>query len=647
MSNRNPFRIRTSERIDSDDTFLRLFGPDALDLIEDKSGIFEKIQLFCSSPGAGKTSLLRIFTPSVLTSLCDAAKSNEDFYEVFKRLKNMGVVGEHNPNCLGVMLSLARNYAKLEDVASDPHRSERLLYALLNARLVLVALRGILTIRRLVYPQDLHRVTILSPAHNELPSFIPIPANGEQLASWAKHVERSVGQAIDNLGVVSDRNIEGHDTLYSLQILSPDKILCDGRPVVARTLVMLDDLHELTEFQRDGLYQALTKLRPPVGVWMAQRIEALSPENMFRGATEGREYEETIFLEDFWNSNSKFQKVINSIADRRARSAHEVQISSFSGKLISSLRDSNSDQFYDKVAQDIQTRISRSVGGTLRYTEWFDSQNRAEMDAYDNAIAWRIMEIAIERDRRDVQLTLDLGLPLPPEDLKLNDSTLRAAATFLVADEFDTPYYFGSERLSILASRNIDQFLSFAGDLFEEILAGELRSGQSALTPERQQSILKDAAKRRWQDILRRIENGRDVQNFLRAIYECAKWEMDKGTASYGAGGAATGIAIQMSDRDSLVDPTISERRPEIRRLVLTLSSCIANNLLDPFMDRQQGNKEKKWMVLYLNRWLCLHFGLPLQLGGWRPKAPVELCNWLENGFVAPAKKKTNARDDT
>ena len=34
-------------------------------------------------------------------------------------------------------------------------------------------------------------------------------------------------------------------------------------------------------------------------------------------------------------------------------------------------------------------------------------------------------------------------------------------------------------------------------------------------------------------------------------------------------------------------------------------------------------------MILYLNRWLCLHFGLPLQYGGWRPLKLDELVKYV------------------
>lgn len=640
MDNRNPFRIRTSEKIDSDEAFLHLFGPDALDLLENKSGLFDKIQVFCSAPGAGKTSLLRIFTPSVLNALFDG-RNDSEFGLLFQRLKGLGVISDTGASCLGLKLSLARNYARLEDLTGNKLRSERLLFSLLNARLILFALRGALTLNRLSYPVDLDKIQFIAPSHNEIPASIPLPASGIELLKWATDVERSICRAIDNVG--SQTSLDGHETLHAMQMLNPNCILCEGKPVAARTLVMLDDFHELTQGQRDSLRQTLAKLRPPVGIWLSQRLEALSPESMFPGATSGREYEETLYFEDFWNSSNRFQSAVFNIADKRVKTAKDSRIGNFAGKLLSSLSLFESEKLYSKALKAISDRVKSISGHTPKYNEWIKAKESVTGSSYEKALAWRMLEIMIERDRKKSQLTFDLDVPLAAEVLDdKENSALRAAAEFLMAEEFDLPYYFGSSRLAALSSFNIDQFLALSGDLFEEMISEELLSPQTVLAPQRQEKILKDAVKVKWDEILRKIPSGREVQNFLKAIYDCAEWEKAKGTASYGAGGAVTGIAFTMQERDLLINPENWERKPEYKRLVLILSSCIANNLLDASVNRSQGTKDKRWIILYLNRWLCLHFQLPLQLGGWRPKSLSELSSWLDYGFRPPESSKKN-----
>lgn len=54
---RNPFRIRASQRSVSDEQFVRLFGPGALDVVDDEEDPFSGLVFFRSAPGGGKDNL--------------------------------------------------------------------------------------------------------------------------------------------------------------------------------------------------------------------------------------------------------------------------------------------------------------------------------------------------------------------------------------------------------------------------------------------------------------------------------------------------------------------------------------------------------------------------------------------------------------
>ncbi len=141
---RNPFRIRASENIVSDSTFLRLFGHGALDLLP-KDGLWDRVQIFRSAPGGGKTSMFRIFTPSSLLTLY-SSRASEDYKDLYLRLRDLDVISENGPQVLGIPLSCARNYAALEDLSFDRGQKDRLFYSLINARIVLAALKGALSL---------------------------------------------------------------------------------------------------------------------------------------------------------------------------------------------------------------------------------------------------------------------------------------------------------------------------------------------------------------------------------------------------------------------------------------------------------------------------------------------------------------------
>ena len=72
---RNPFRLRRSESIDTETTFLSLFEPGILEVMPTES-FWDTVHILRSAAGGGKTSLIRLFTPTTLLSLC-ANRTNE------------------------------------------------------------------------------------------------------------------------------------------------------------------------------------------------------------------------------------------------------------------------------------------------------------------------------------------------------------------------------------------------------------------------------------------------------------------------------------------------------------------------------------------------------------------------------------------
>jgi len=639
---RNPFRMRTSEQIESDATFLRLFGPGVLDVLP-KDDLFTKVLIFRSAPGGGKTSLLRLFTPSVLTTLFEL-RTNEDYSELYKSLIDLNVMSDDGPNILGVMLSCARNYPALEDLDCEPLRKERLLFSLLNARIILVALRGILEVRKLTYPKDLGQISITNVLPEDTPAGLETPISGEDLYGWARDSERRICEAIDSFGPSLLKSCEGNDTLVSLAMMQPGNVLCDGKLVSERFLVMFDDVHKLTNSQREKLVNAVLDLKSSTSVWLAERFEALAPRELLgMGAINGRDYHGPINIEEYWIRNTKkFEKLMGNIADRRARSAGDIQVSSFSACLAESLDGLEWQSNFEEAFKRISERVRKRVGTSSVYSGWMRAKEEAHYDsARTRALQWRALEILIERDISRSQRTLEVGMPLPDNGLEsLESSGLASAADFFMSKEFELPYCYGMNRLAVLASSNIDQFLGFAGDMFEEIISSVLLEKNPVLLPNRQDAILRKLVRQKWEEIPRRVPFGRDVKHFLEGIQQLATLETNRPTAPYSPG--VTGIAVSMEDSNRLIQKANVERNAEYEKVLRILSTCIAYKLLEASPDRSQGQRGKTWMIFYLNRWLCLHFGLPLQYGGWRPRTLAQLIDWL--GTEASNHKKNETR---
>lgn len=637
---RNPFRMRAAEQIETDSTFLRLFGPGALDILP-QDEVWDKIQIIRSAPGAGKTSLFRLFTPTVLASLYELRK-NDEYRELAERLKDLGAMDENGPLVLGIHLSCARSYASLDDLPLNHTSKERLLFALLNARIILTTLRGILELNRLLYPQDLDQIEFRSSKNARQFVDLQWPSSGGRIYDWARTQEARICEMIDSFDSNPNERVTGSEGLDSLTFLSMAQIFCGDKPFNARLVLTLDDAHKLTNSQRKALFTNLFEGRSNASIWIGERLEALSADELLGiGGSIGREYEKPIDLEAYWKEaprNKKFENSMRNIADRRSSAARDNPIGSFDACLQGSIDGTDWNDIYEKAIDVISNRLRKRIAFSMKYSDWLRRPNLSEGSLREQMLQWRSLEIFIERDIRRSQLTLELPVPSGGFDDK-DFSKVNMTAEFLVSREFKIPYYFGFNRLAFLSSFNIEQFLGFSGELFEEILSLLVLRRQSMLSPKRQEEILRKIARNKWEAIPAGMLHGRDVQRFLDSIRQIAEWETMKPNAPYAPG--VTGIALTMQDRNKLLSQEWQEQKPEHRKLLNVLVASVSSNLLQVYPDRSQGKKNgKTWMILYLNRWLCLHFGLPINYGGWRPKKPEELARWFTVGVKIPTESE-------
>lgn len=634
---RNPFRLRTAENIQSDNDFLRLFGPRMLDVLPETNE-WHKLTIFQSSPGGGKTTLLRLFRPYVLKQLVSASRADEDLEDLRKRLEAIGFVDKEGPTVLGVFISCARNFATLDDLELETVESMRLFNALLNARITLSTLRSAAEFYSIDYPEQLDQLNIDPPPDLESLPELGHPKDGSDLFRWAQSTEQAVCQALDSFDVDPEFNISGHQNLHTLSLLEPGVIQYEGSDKSPRSLLMLDDANELTDSQREYLRDVITDYRANVRTWISQRLIALKPREAILGATEGREYEDVVNIEDYWNDgrSTQFQKLIEDIGDRRVQNTRTVDISSFSGQLDTSLDNNTWASEFEEAQSTVENRVREKTEETEKFDEWIYETDEQSTDAWDKAIDWRALEIKIERQISNEQQMLDVGVPLAENVLETaSDTDIQNAAEKYLTEEFELPYYYGPKKIAYLSSFNIDQYLSIAGDLFEEISSRHLLDDHDPLPPSKQDEIIRDWAGEKWDEIPRTVPRGEEVQRFLREVGEMCRNKWEEGTASYGGAGALTGIGLRYPELEKIVGD--EEKGYDTERFALSrevLTSCMVNNLLEARPHRKQGKIGQEVLILYLNRWICVKFNLPLLYGGWREKNARDIQKEITKGEV-------------
>lgn len=627
---RNPFRIRASQRSVSDEQFVRLFGSSALDVLEGVQDPWDGLLFFRSAPGGGKTTLLRMMLPRPL-QLVVTLKDELTVKPTFDALNLLGAVSDTSPALLGAMVSFTTEYQDLAQI----DRGNGLFRSLLDSRIVIATLRSILDRSDRTFPDDLATITV--SWEPESSATIPARANGEELFEWASAIERGFYDRMDDLGD-PDEGFGGHTRLDSLKWFARSKIEDVRGTVETKRVLLFDELQFLDHTQRKSLTDLLTNAREPCGIWIAERLEAMSHHDLLsEGALEERDYNGVIQLERQWSgARSKgFVKFAEQIANLRAAKADGFEGREFFPLIANEEDPAEWNEPYKGISASIESRLTNQTKNDPRYSEWISTASKASSSEIDRAIRLRGAEILIKRDQRRSQSSFSFDV-LPAEELDEKEKAVNRAAEHFLRTELGAPIYFGRDTLAAVASSNIDQYLEVTGALFEEISAKITgpRSFPSSLSAERQDSIIRKIAESRWEGLVRRLPQGYEAKRFLEAIGVFCREQTFRPTAPYMPG--VTGFAITMQDRNTLTKSDDANIK-HFLKLRDVITSLVAHNLVIPNVDRR--GKGKSYVVFYLNRLMCVQFGLPLGYGGWREQSLTKLHDWMEKG--APKEPMT------
>jgi len=623
---RNPFTMRASEKIESAGNFLRLYSPTIIDALIDKNKndkLWKNVVFIHSSPGAGKTSLLRVFEPASLRLLFNS-KSSPEYKEVYNKLRELGVINEDKIELLGVTLVCTRNYEILEDLDVSPGQKVRFFFSLLNARVILATLRAILQLYNKQFPEGLTDIKFNYTDESNHFLNLKVPCNGKELYDWASTIERKIYSAIDSFLPLSEIAPDGHDELFAFSVLKPEYFVIDGQELFSKILFMLDDTHKLSYNQRGKLEKYIIERRGNFNIWISERLEALEPkENL--GSYNERDYEE-VNLERFWDGKeAKLKQILLSVADKRASLSSE-DINSFQDYIETNLDEEAFKKDFLEIIDGTNAEISKITEHTDKFDEWIKYFSAFEGNPMEKAILLKKIEILIARHLNKNQLSIDFSYTQEELIGKLK-SDLEAPAKLFLSKDNKIPYYHGISTIINLSSNNIEQFLSFSSDLYEEMLSNKLTGKDITLDSQNQEKIIRSMVDKKWNELPKLIPYATEVIKFLSELGEYSQKQTYQKNAPYGTG--INGFSVKEKKELKLISEEEWIKNPIYEPLINIIATCVAYNLLE-IRKTKQGERGQVWDVYYLNRWLCVRFNLPLSYGGFRHKSPDELIRWIK-----------------
>lgn len=611
MNYKNPFAIRASERIETDERFLELFSVEPLSYLEDNNAndsLWGTLTYILSSPGAGKTTLLRLFSPSVLKRV--TAKSTN---LIFRKLCKLSVK-ETNGQILkcGVYLQMGRDYEFLEDDELFSLREQRRYFlSLLNTRVVLATLKTCMTLAGIKYT-ELHRVTYTPEEPIKQFGEIRESYTGKELLDWATRQERKVCEFLDNFVVPAD-GIDGNDELFALDAMKAEWFRFDNTPLCSEFIFQIDDAHKLTDRQKRIIRSEVAERRIHATLWVAERLETLSTEDILSDNNiQGRDYQ-IIRLENL--SQSLFNKMAKGIASMRSKVSYD-------GTDLFTYLSEISTENYSAVYSEASKKYFAKLQALASYPNYEACVKAISQESpYDRAKHSRAMLIYASREDNSPRL---FGYDYKEMMSILSKDYNDYAEELLPGEISKLPQYYGKQTLIDLASGNIEQFLSISSKMYELLLSKKIMdTARYDLTPEDQDKIVSDYCKNHLKDI-KQLKRGNKIYAFLMQLIAFCHEQTFNPTYSYRT---VSGFAIKEENSGQYGQDGFWFQAADNEELAVLLKDCLANNLLYKVI-RTQGRKDQNWAVFYLNEWLCAYAQLPLRRGGWRKLSLAQLKQW-------------------
>ena len=632
---RNPFRIRTSEQSSTQEEFISLFGSEVLDLLP-RDGLWDRMMILEAAPGAGKSTILRLFSPEVLMEVYRNRTRTENL-DLFSRLEDLGALSQSGPNILGTLVSCRGQYAAIDDLSLTMPEKIRWFFGLLDARVTLLTLKDLCVFAELEFPKELSRISIF-PNASATDTARTID-NGLRLFDEAARREDSLVSAIDSL---TNRNIDEESLrteLRYLRTLSSCRFELENVRLPTVYLTMFDDVQDLTPWQQRALIKDLENRDVRTGRWIARRLDVLSIDELLQsGGKSGRDYERRR-IEDWARTNRVgFNKLLKSIADRRIRKA-DLAITRFESLLDAQMARPSEIRSAKQTAIDERQAVLNGLGNQSPFAGWIE-RTEEETDKSSKhmqvASSWRALEILTNR-RRNRKGQSPINSPRSVEELlQQRNGAVTTAAELLVAIDHNLPFYYGLKRLSDLASANVEQFLRIGSALFDKHSMLRITGRRNNISSTEQDSIVRQLAKSTFAELPVYVSHGQDVQKLVHSIGTFAREVTTREAASYAPG--ILGVGLKKSQFDALLNQQTLEERPELGRLREVLKACIAHNVLEP-----RGPMKVKgdlWMVFYLNRLLSPAFDLPVVSSQFQGVDLSELVFWLAHGYRSPSHQE-------
>jgi hypothetical protein len=617
----NPFLRRATEYIRDDSAFLSIVSPEPLTAFVAKHKkrplLFQQTVRVIGTPGSGKTMMASLVEFRLVENVL-RDQNNENNRLLARAFAASGFTADEVPTVAAVRIPMESEYRDFWEMPYDAAVKTKLILSLIQARTVLALVRNLTANGR----RTVESIRFIA-RDNAGAQLDQIGGTGaEQVLERARAVERAIYSIGASLvpPAITDIPIEARDPYQPFEAILNIEIDWNEQPVRIQPMVILDDVHTLHPDQFDALFRALARREIRFARWMMMRMDALSPNAIFRSADEDalpglkseRDYVD-IFMQSDGRTDDRrqFRKMATDMADRYLR-------------LVEPLRDRQYERFRDLLKEEPPAltlgqfaELKSLIDREQKQLEIPASRRRKIEDTVARYVKGAksadfsseviLVMVRVLMHRYAIRTTGQTRSLFPEQDPEPKQaltakSSVADAARIMLHQLYGRPLHFGLEDLCDASNENAEIFLQLAGALVARMETKAIRNQDPALTPAMQQSALADKA--------REIVDGwafpfsRTIRALIDRIAKDCIEVSSEPNASLGAG--ANAIAVPESEMKELLGSG--------SELASALKYAIAYAGIVAVRDYGQGGKS--WCLLELAGPVCLKYGLTLKRGG-------------------------------
>lgn len=627
----NPWHKRANEFIRDPAELLPLIAPQPIRRFfeGDCARLFDRLVVVIGAPGSGKTTLARLLELPTLLAMREFSSRNVEVKALVTSLSLAGVLDDLDPTLLALRLPAGGQLRAIWELPYEERLRHRLLRTMIQAKAVLGWLRQLEAAGIDITAVKVQTTGVGDAARDDVGAD-NISAFRERARATERAIFKLVGALVPPPEAQLGDQLDGlaYEPFAAIEAFKLDETRSNGGKSL-RPMMILDDAHELHPAQLVDLDLWLRDREVKVARWIMTRADSLDLSDFRRvlseeerptspGTQPGRDRIRFLLQDQANRDRTTFKTVAEEVARR-----YLAPLAVFSRSGTTNLRNLlNAAVAPELPAGDLREieadidRLMRELSISAEARQVMESSYPQGLTADVRAGLTRIM---LNRElRRTPQRSLFAGASQDAAEVEEPRRVNRAVATgaeLQLLAKYDRPFFYGFDRLAEAANENIEQFVTLASVLVDNLETQIIRGKPPRIDARHQHKMLREHAGNliaEWD--FPYAPRVRKLVNFIAErcldITLRPNAPLDDGANAYG---------VLLSELTTL-DP-----QDDIARVVHYALAYQALVLIEPY-----DCKGKTWGLLELGGVAIIAHGLPLSRGGFAEGTIAQLRTAME-----------------